>query len=1421
MAKETSSLIAKGIKYIFIALTLFYVLFIWKIPMPCNGCEATGGLWYRCISGTGLGTDTCSYASSGGIPGLVASFGQTVSGEVSAIVDAINNSGFVQAPKAIIQRIVQIWNSITATGNDIVNQIKGIFSYVSEQISIIINEYIIGSVKTGYGFIRDNVIIPIIQGISNYIINPVKALINEIVTFKDEALGVLQSIVSAVKGYGSTIYDYTYGLLVDGFDQIPYGLVLFVEGIQKLLNFLKTQVIGFANDGANLGINISNKVVEDVLGFAKTAVSGTETVANFLTGLLNKATNFMIDNVLNNAVAGLNYAVSFDLGSLPRNGVNGLVYGANFIINGTIDVIINPLIGVANDVQSGFITAVNSITGFDMTGWIPSINLGVTTIKIPSFKPFGWIPNLNYSEIGKLPDNPIPTLTTKEIPVWGLKDSWGGSPIPTVPDINLSVPTFAYTTNTKISGWIAKAHLDTNPITEPDDLFWAGTRTLSRISTLYPSGSACTAIAHSFNFKYKGVIYNYAQSPPAPGFSYIYDQYATGTCYFSAMSDVTNGYVGQSSCSDVCYQNGNLGTDTSDTNGTCGNQYFIYGTPESNAIPSYITPKGLKIYIYKNQPTVYFAPNLYLLNSVTADLSNPSSPVFAETTIQITSSTAANYISVSNGGFMDKRTNKFYVGTPNTTIPQPSLPSALNPTPLTCWSYQVNAHNPSTPSANCNVEYLLNASPESLGITSIPNKYGVNIYSIDNQSYIYLNPKLYQISDNSPTPVSLLQLTGSSSQYSFTSPYNDRTPNQTALLYNQYGYQVDTVNYVLLPTQYVNNTAVALSPTSVGYTVQQSTTGKGAILYYTNSAGTPYYYLSDKGMMLPILNFNSPITITGTPGSQATPYSTVLTNVYSNDNGAHCYIFVPYSQLQYYIAVEQIGYQIDTNNAQGLAYKTNSDCSPQTTVGPNGTTNYIFNSPSEQGYIKSTSPLDADGLVFYYRKNGVNYLYDGLSNAMIPIVPYAIGNLPSPWPSCTTGPTPTPMSNPKPTVVGGKPPAPDAYPTFSPTTTTPPTTPAPTTPAPTTPASTTPAPTTLPTGISGLPVSSQDIWGTPSQNGFSAELFGYSKTGGNYFFVVTSRQLIQYYTKDLYQPTCMCTNNQISSKTCTAYCASNLDASNASLGCDDATNIANTGYACADTRSLLNPSVNKNMINCGCTEKGPVNIIVQPMQQYNPFRLLQKGVGIAFSELTNVLKYTVQSFLTPVWNTIRGILQYIVSLFVMVFEFLAHYLNPSFIVQQIGKLYNLAADGFTEYVWRDGILFVVNYIADLFTTYLGPSALAATFKPVTDFFTNTFLYVVQALGNAFTTVSTVVSNVITFVAKKFAYFALEWTTFIARYALFFLPIDDLSKVIILVVAGIYFGAPSTHVYIEYFNKFINFILTFFSRILGTITEVVL
>ena len=1430
MSKKTSSLVAKGIKYIFVALTLFYVLFIWKIPMPCNGCEATGGLWYRCIAGTGLGTDTCTYSTNGGgIGGLVSSFSQTLSGEVSAIVEAINNSGFVQAPKAIIQRIVQIWNSIVGIGNDIVNQIKGIFTYVSQQISIIINEYIIGSFKTGYGFIRDNVIIPIIQGISNYIINPVKSLIEDVVVFKDDALKVLQNIISAVKGYGSTVYDFTYGLLIEGFDQIPYGLVLFVEGIQSLLNYLKTKVIGFANDGLNVGVDVSNAVVENVLGFAKIAMTGTQSVADTLTSALNTATNFMIENVVNRSVGALNTTITYDLGSLARDGVNTLIGVANTIINGTINVIVNPLIGVADTVQSGFITAVNGISGFDMTGWIPSIDLGITEIKIPSFKPFGFIPNIGYSKLNPLPNDVIKKLDTNDIPVWSINNLWKGGVIPTVPNIGLQVPDFAGSSNAKLSKWVADAHLDYNIIKEPEDLFWAGKKVITNSDEYYPTGSACSAIAKGYNFTYQGNTYNYSQTPPSPGFSQIYDQYKTGTCYFSAMSDVNNGYLGSSSCSDVCYQNGNLGTDTTDTNGACGNQYFIYGSPESNAIPSYVTPGGLTIYMYKNQPTVYFAPNLYRLEGVTADFSNPSSPVFTETTIQITKDTASTYSTVPNGGFMDKRTNTFYVVAPNTTIPQPSLPSTNNPTPLMAWNYKVNIHNTASPSSNCNVEYLLTTNPESLGITSIPNQYGMNIYSIDNQSYIYLNPKLYQISDDTPTPVTLEQLTGVTTQYSFISPYNDRTPNQTVKIYKQYGYKVNTVNYVELPTQYVNNVAIPLSPTQVGYTVQQSKSGQGAILYYTNSAGTPYYYLSDLGRMLPIIDFNTPITITGTTGSNG--YTLVYTNVYSKDQGQNCYIFVPYSQTQYYILLEQVGYEIDVDNAQPLAYKTDANCNPRTTVGQNGTTNYIFNIPSDQGYIDQgyLDPIvqpggSTIGTVKYYRKNGINYLYDNLGNVMIPIKPYSTGNLPGIWPSCTTGPSPTKPTNPAPTA-NPNPDRPntDPYPTFEPPNATSAPTSTPTsapTAAPT--AAPTTAPNSAPTGSSALiPPINQSIWGVPVDNGYSNELFGYSKGGGHYFFVVKSRKLIQYYSKDLYQPTCLCSNNQIATKTCSTYCSSTMDSSNANLGCDDNENIQKTGYACADKRSLLNPINATAGVQCACTKQGPVNIIVKPMQEYNPFRLLQKGVKSAYNEMTNVLKSTIQSFLTPVWNTIRGIFQYIISLFVMIFQFIAQYLSPSFIVQQIKTLYNLAEDGFTEYVWRDGILFVVNYIKDLFQTYVSPSALAATFKPVTDFFKNTFIYVVQALGNAFKTVSKVVAEVVTYVAKKTAYFALEWVTFISKYALFFLPIDDLAKTIILVLGGIYFAAPSTHVYIEYFNKFINSILVFFSRIFGTIVEVVL
>lgn len=182
----------------------------------------------------------------------------------------------------------------------IITHISDLFSYVGRQITKIVNEYVIGYAKAAVETINTYIIMPVIRGVTNYIIEPIKSVLRQVVGFKDSSISVLKTILREVAGIGSTVYDYTIGALIAGFDQIPNGIILFVEGIQWLLNNLKHGIIG----GANMGLNfmtqdVLNPLTSALFEAAKGAVSATQWTVDGVLGATDSFVNFFVDNLLN------------------------------------------------------------------------------------------------------------------------------------------------------------------------------------------------------------------------------------------------------------------------------------------------------------------------------------------------------------------------------------------------------------------------------------------------------------------------------------------------------------------------------------------------------------------------------------------------------------------------------------------------------------------------------------------------------------------------------------------------------------------------------------------------------------------------------------------------------------------------------------------------------------------------------------------------------------------------------------------------------------------------------------------------------------------------------------------------------------------------------------------------------------------
>lgn len=1371
MPSRATSTLADMLKLLFVGLVIFYVVYIIKIPVVCAGCDPLVGVWYRCMAGTGVGTPTCDIDQSGSYV-----FSWSILSDLNKI---LADSGLTNLPKQWLQAIINLWVTIKGLAQTVVDQTVSLYNVVKQEFTKIVNEYIIGYPKAGWEGFQANVIIPIITGVTNYVINPVKNLIQQVVDFKDTALEVLRSTVSTIKGVGDTIYEYTYGFLVDGFDQIPHGLVLFVQGIQNLLNMLKHGIITFANTGLNFGIDAVNFISNTAMQAAKGAMSGTQFAVDNIASGLNSATSWMINNAINPVVGGLNSALYYDFGnpittgvnvlasgvqtgvngvlSVAQAGVNGVLSATQTVVNGTLSVVqtgvngtlsavqtgvnsiisginwmynevvigtvVNPVIGLINtiaiaganlvmgqvdtaigylrDVIGRFNSVVNTYVGFSLGQVCLPLGIGCINLGSVGAYPFSWIGTIGtvpyvgrvgpISGVNKDPNGPVGRVTIgmvnlgqanlgsvslgsvniPQVNVSGLRISNNPNTVASMQAnaLAVNVPRFSDTANATISNWQVATRLNKNVITEPADLFWAGSRQIRFGDSKYPSGDVCSNIAKAY-LPGSDPNTNYGNAPNTS----IFDQFNTSTCLFSSMVSVTNNYIGQQSCSDVCYAYGQQSFDSLDslTSG-CGNSFSIYGTPEQNAIPTMVTPGGLTIYIYRNQPCVYFAPKMYKLN-MTIDF-NTFTTVNNKRTYSITEnlriildSEKQFFVPVENGGYRDTRDNSYYV------IPTPL--STLGG--VKAWRYFINSLTDT--STTCDKEYLLPGTPEALGMKSSLTNTGIKVYMIDNKPYVYLSPKLLRLT---PTliPVTLEQLSNATTSYSYTTPYLDGKADQIATKYTQKGFVLNVANSIPLPTQVINNTKVTYSPQQAGYTFNSS--ASLGIQYYTHPsyAGKYFYYDKTNGKMVEVNLSSNVVNIIGTPQSNGYIASTLVGGGFTNSSGT--YVFGVVDQQQYFIVMKQVGYEILPQMKIGLKY---------TITG--GTITY--NTPAQDGFV--AQPADAYGLVRYL-KNSIYYVFDSNANVMVPL---------------------------------------------------------------------------------NESIPSQTIFGAPdlSPNNYTKQLTGFKKNDLTYFFVVNQRYLCEYYSKSLYNPTCSCSTAKVVSKTCADFCAAKKDDTGANYGCDNSATTAASGVGCGDSRVT-------DFTKCVCTEQGPVNVIVKPMQEYNPFRLLKNAVSSGVDQLTSVIKYAIQSFLTPIWNTIKYIIQFMSSLVWSAIQFIYLWFttgpeNP--IITQIKNFLGTIKDGFNEYVVQR---FVKDIIIDGIKSIIPTrEMLMSIINPVIEFFKTSFHAMLDAFKTAFDAVTNALKYFFLDILPKVFFYVLVSLMVVIDKATFFLPLSKTTKLFIIMLMAI-------------------------------------
>jgi hypothetical protein len=346
----------------------------------------------------------------------------------------------------------------------------------------------------------------------------------------------------------------------------------------------------------------------------------------------------------------------------------------------------------------------------------------------------------------------------------------------------------------------------------------------------------------------------------------------------------------------------------------------------------------------------------------------------------------------------------------------------------------------------------------------------------------------------------------------------------------------------------------------------------------------------------------------------------------------------------------------------------------------------------------------------------------------------------------------------------------------------------------------------------------EEVYGLPIDSGYQQRIFGYEKNGEYYHFVIDQRYLIEYFSKSLFAPSCGCTTAFLVTKTCKDYCGSKYDASNSPYGCDDSRTAANTGgYTCSDSRVT-------DFSKCACTEQGPVNVIVKPMKQFNPFRLLQQGVAAGVGELTNLVKYSIQSFLTPIWNAIKSIFQFIASILVTVIQFLYNFFaggESSPIWIQIQSFLGTLRDGFQEYVIDDFLNGIIwEGIKSIIPTR---QQIMTILQPVIDILGIAFDAILTAFRYTFNALKDAAVFLVKLILPMIGYYFIYLFSTLSDTVLFFLPVSRTAKLLIILAILIliaYQVSDTFKLIVFYANKTVEALITIALRVIVTAIDIV-
>ncbi|KAG5181779.1 hypothetical protein JKP88DRAFT_256054 [Tribonema minus] len=422
------------------------------VTIPCVNCD-TGGMFYKCMDGTGAGSVTCEAYRAGNAAIASARKGALTAGEYARELTVFTT----KLPEYLSKFAALIKSKLMTAAAEVYARMISVSAYLKAKVAEIAKAALTPMYDTWAAF-HDAVIKPLIAGMIQYVLQPVTKAMDAIVAFvhlvMKEVDGVLdgggeivrkaydavyqasgtlsktiesmlekiadliEKLVAGVRGAVNTALDTVVSGVETSVNQIGKGVEKAMDGVESGINDAMSGTVG----SATAAVNTSTKALDVV-------VSSTGDKRNTA---FTKVTGGVQDSV--NAVAGGVQDAVNNVGSNIVGGIGNVIDETEQVVNSLSDGLassINAMIGVINKDVSGKIEATvnSSATVIEKAvdaGLTPIRSIAKSINKISSFElklgalgsiyPFMFIPYVREPNGVDLPTVDIPDIPTITIP---------------------------------------------------------------------------------------------------------------------------------------------------------------------------------------------------------------------------------------------------------------------------------------------------------------------------------------------------------------------------------------------------------------------------------------------------------------------------------------------------------------------------------------------------------------------------------------------------------------------------------------------------------------------------------------------------------------------------------------------------------------------------------------------------------------------------------------------------------------------------------------------------------------------------------------------------------------------------------------------------------------------------------------------